>query len=221
MYKYEFAQIIECEGKSDEDIQNVIGKIRELITQCKGRITKEDVWGKKDLTYAVNKQNYGYYMFTIMMMDPAEMVEFNKQIRLISGLMRYLLINLDKEPGYAKQQLIPKVTEEQKAELAEEEQEEAEEAEEESVKEEKKKEKKEVKKVEKVKTEKKEEVKEEEEQKEEPKKEKVKKVVKKAVKKEEKKEEVKEEKPAKKEEKKVEEKEVDSKKLDQLLDEIL
>jgi len=103
MYKYEFGHIIECEGKRDEEIQKVIGEVRQMISDLNGRIVKEDVWGKRELTYPINKQNHGFYMFTTMMMEPFATVEFEKKLKLLDGSMRYLLINLDKEPGYAKQ----------------------------------------------------------------------------------------------------------------------
>ena len=70
MYKYEFGHIIECESKKDEEIQQVIGEVRQMISDLKGRIVKEDVWGKRELTYPIKKQNNGFYMFTTMMMEP-------------------------------------------------------------------------------------------------------------------------------------------------------
>ncbi|MBU0647971.1 30S ribosomal protein S6 [Patescibacteria group bacterium] len=104
MYKYEFANIIECEGKSDDDIQTVIGRIRELVAGCHGRIIKEDVWGKKELCYPIKKQNHGFYMFTNLMMAPADMQELQSKMKLADGILRYLVINLSHEPGYQKQQ---------------------------------------------------------------------------------------------------------------------
>jgi len=103
MYKYEFGHIIECESKKDEEIQQVIGEVRQMISDLKGRIVKEDVWGKRELTYPIKKQNNGFYMFTTMMMEPFAVVEFEKKLKLLDGSLRYILINLDKEPGYAKQ----------------------------------------------------------------------------------------------------------------------
>jgi len=104
MHKYELAHIIECEGKKDEEIQSVIGQVRTLIGDLGGRIVKEEVWGQKELAYEINKQNHGFYMFTIMTLEPNKMIEFEKKMRLIDGSMRYLLINLDNEPGYNMEQ---------------------------------------------------------------------------------------------------------------------
>ena len=103
MYKYEFAHIIECESKSDDEIQSVIGNVRELIAGLGGRIIKEDVWGKKELAYPIKDQNNGYYLFTIMMLEGAKLAELEKKMSLLEGSLRYLIINLDKEPGYAQQ----------------------------------------------------------------------------------------------------------------------
>jgi small subunit ribosomal protein S6 len=100
MHKYEFAHIIVCEGKKDDEIQSVIGNVRQLIADLGGRIQKEDVWGAKELTYEIKKQNHGFYMFTIMTMEPDKMPEFEKKMSLMEGSLRYLLINLDNEPGY-------------------------------------------------------------------------------------------------------------------------
>lgn len=100
MHKYEFAHIIACEGKKDDEIQSVIGNVRQLIADLGGRIQKEDVWGARELSYEIKKQNHGFYMFTIMTMEPDKMPEFEKKMSLLEGSLRYMLINLDNEPGY-------------------------------------------------------------------------------------------------------------------------
>ncbi|MFA4931064.1 MAG: 30S ribosomal protein S6 [Patescibacteria group bacterium] len=105
MYKYEIANIIECEGKTDSEIQNVIGSIRELISTHKGRIVKEEVWGKRDLAYPIQKQNYGYYMFTTVMLNASVLSDLNQKIKLTPGILRFLIINLDGQPGYKQQQV--------------------------------------------------------------------------------------------------------------------
>ncbi len=104
MYKYELATIIACESLSEEETQTVIGRIRELISDCHGRIIKEDLWGQKELTYPIKKQNHGFYMITQVNFEPTEVPAFEAKLRLLEGCLRYLLINLDREPGYNEQQ---------------------------------------------------------------------------------------------------------------------
>ncbi|MFZ5392012.1 MAG: 30S ribosomal protein S6 [Patescibacteria group bacterium] len=104
MYKYELATIIACESLSEEETQTVIGRIRELISDCHGRIIKEDLWGQKELTYPIKKQNHGFYMITQVNFEPTEVPTFEAKLRLLEGCLRYLLINLDREPGYNEQQ---------------------------------------------------------------------------------------------------------------------
>jgi small subunit ribosomal protein S6 len=104
MYKYELATIIACESLSEEETQTIIGRIRELISDCHGRIIKEDLWGQRELTYPIKKQNHGFYMITQVNFEPTEVTAFESKLRLLEGCLRYLLINLDREPGYNEQQ---------------------------------------------------------------------------------------------------------------------
>ncbi len=106
MYKYELGTIIACESLSEEETQTIIGQIRELISECHGRIIKEDLWGQKELAYPIKKQNHGFYMFTLVNFESHEVPLFENKLRLLDGCLRYLLINLDKEPGYNEQQEI-------------------------------------------------------------------------------------------------------------------
>lgn len=45
------------------DLERPLTKIRSLITDNGGEITKEDNWGKRKLAYSINKEDFAVYMY--------------------------------------------------------------------------------------------------------------------------------------------------------------
>lgn len=76
--------------------------IKDLIKKFIGdRELKElTIIGKKQLAYPINKHNEGIYAVAIVAGTPVKVVELEKQIKLGTDILRYLLIV--KEPAVAK-----------------------------------------------------------------------------------------------------------------------
>jgi len=45
----------------EEEVKNLVKVITELVTKNGGTSVKEELWGKKQLAYPVNKLKEGYY----------------------------------------------------------------------------------------------------------------------------------------------------------------
>ena len=48
---------------SDEQVKEVVGKFRGVITENGGKIVNEENWGLKKLAYPIQKKTTGYYFF--------------------------------------------------------------------------------------------------------------------------------------------------------------
>jgi len=60
MNNYEGIFIVKPDLK-EEDVKNVLKSIGEILTKNGGSMKKEEVWGKKQLAYPVEKFKEGYY----------------------------------------------------------------------------------------------------------------------------------------------------------------
>lgn len=91
MKKYELALVIDS-SLPDDKVKSVVGKIEDLITSEKGKITSKDIWPKKTLAYKIAKHSQAYY--AILKIEIANITPgTNKKIKLTDGVIRYLLIN--------------------------------------------------------------------------------------------------------------------------------
>lgn len=91
MKNYELALVINPTF-SDEKVKGVVSKVEEIISGLKGKVTSTDIWPKKALAYKIGKHKEAYY--AILGLEVSNISpETNKKIRLIDGVIRYLLVN--------------------------------------------------------------------------------------------------------------------------------
>ena len=96
MTKYESMYILKPD--LDEDAKNaLVARFSDIVTQNGGEIEKIDEWGKKRLAYPINYINDGYYVL-MYFSAPAELpAELERNYKISDDVMRFIVINLDKE----------------------------------------------------------------------------------------------------------------------------
>lgn len=68
---------------------------KELLEGLKkkfDKVTKEDLWGVKDLAYPIKKQTKGFYAHYEIEADPKVAKGLDKILRLEDDILRYLII---------------------------------------------------------------------------------------------------------------------------------
>lgn len=87
---------------SAEDRKKLLGKIKEDVEKAKGKIEKEEEWGRKELVYPIKKELEGvYFLFSLSL--PAEQVaNFEKKLKLEEKILRYLLVRKEERKGVKK-----------------------------------------------------------------------------------------------------------------------
>jgi len=84
MSKYDFTFLL----NEEEEIK----KIKELISSLKGKIAKEDSWGKKTLAYPIKKIKAANFYNWQIEMDSKTMKELKKKLDYNEKLIRYLIL---------------------------------------------------------------------------------------------------------------------------------
>jgi small subunit ribosomal protein S6 len=94
MNTYELMVIIDASPEA-EKIDRAVKTIEELITGKKGKILSNDNWGRRRLAYEIQRRQYGYYSLFTFEIDPKEVIELNRMLRLNPMVLRHLMLLLN------------------------------------------------------------------------------------------------------------------------------
>lgn len=91
MNKYELAVVVSAKIE-DEERAAVVDKCKALIERFGGTITNVDDWGKKRLTYEIQKMKEGFYYFIQFEAESSAPAEIESRIRIMDNVLRYLVV---------------------------------------------------------------------------------------------------------------------------------
>ena len=94
MTQYETGFIVSPHLAEDETT-NLIQQLAEVVAQKKGRLIKQDVWGKRRLAYTIKRQNEGVYVFFTYEGGGDIPQELERRFKQIDTVIRYLTVKKD------------------------------------------------------------------------------------------------------------------------------
>ncbi len=92
--EYETIYILRPDTINDK-VADVNGRVKTIIEERGGQILNVDNWGKRKLAYEIKKERKGIYLFWKYLGNPAIVAEFERNMRLLDPVMRYMTIKLD------------------------------------------------------------------------------------------------------------------------------
>ena len=92
MKNYELTLVVDPELTAEKR-KKLIGTLKKAIEAVKGKVVKEDDWGKKDLAYPIKKKNMGYYLFWELKLAADSVKKVDQKLKLENEIIRYLLVN--------------------------------------------------------------------------------------------------------------------------------
>lgn len=101
---YETTIIINA-SLDDAQIEATIGRVQETITKNGGEIIELNKWGRKRLSYAINKKTNGFYVNMEFAAPSSLITLLDRSYQLDEMVLRYLTIKLDKKALAAKAKL--------------------------------------------------------------------------------------------------------------------
>ena len=93
---YESAVMINA-ALDDEQIETIISRIKETITNNGGEIREVENWGRKRLAYMVQKSKIGYYAIFRFNAPSSVVAKLERFFTLDEQILRYLTIKLDND----------------------------------------------------------------------------------------------------------------------------
>ena len=82
-------------GTANNDVADINSRVRTIIEDRGGKVLKVDNWGKRRLAYEVQKERKGIYLYWQYLGSPAIVTEFERNMRMLDGVIRYLTVKLD------------------------------------------------------------------------------------------------------------------------------
>jgi small subunit ribosomal protein S6 len=80
---------------SEEEAQGFIRQMAEVVSQKKGRMVKQEIWGKKRLAYPVKRFNEGIYVFFLYEGPGDVSQELERRFKQTDTVIRFLTILKD------------------------------------------------------------------------------------------------------------------------------
>ena len=91
MHNYEIVVIIHPD-LDDEAIEQSLDRIKGWITDGDGNVDKIDKWGKRRLSYQIQKQNEGIYYLLDVSMLPTSIAELERNLTILEPVMRFMIV---------------------------------------------------------------------------------------------------------------------------------
>ena len=94
MNEYDLMYIVHPEA--DKDAVTVVGEqVASWISGQGGEISKTNVWGRRKLAFAINKQTEGTYVVVDLKLAGDALAEVERNVKLHEQVLRYLFIRKD------------------------------------------------------------------------------------------------------------------------------
>ena len=90
MRQYELIIIVQPD-LDEESTTGVIDRVKSLITDNGGEIVKTELWGSRQLAYAIQNFREGFYVYMDVKFAPEFGVELKQSLRYIESVIRYML----------------------------------------------------------------------------------------------------------------------------------
>jgi len=94
MRKFETLLLLSPEFSAEER-QTVLDNLTGIVDREGGKILEIDEWGMRDLAYAVNKMDRGFYIRLIFAAPGALVAELERNIRITDGIFKFVTVKLE------------------------------------------------------------------------------------------------------------------------------
>ena len=96
MRKYEI-MFIAHPDLDEENLNNVVEKVKGWIADDKGEVVSVDNWGKRRMAYRIRKQRDGQYVLITANMEPAAVKNLSQNMRFVESIMRSMITLVEED----------------------------------------------------------------------------------------------------------------------------
>ena len=81
----------------DSAVEEITGKIKDIIIKHGGEILKADNWGRRKLAYELNKHQKGNYTLLLFKAPPQVILEIEKLCKVLDSVIKFMIVKLTKK----------------------------------------------------------------------------------------------------------------------------
>ncbi|OGE16192.1 30S ribosomal protein S6 [Candidatus Daviesbacteria bacterium RIFCSPHIGHO2_12_FULL_37_11] len=81
----------DLEEKTREEL---LGEIKKKLTMDNGKLTKDDMWGVRDLAYPIKKQAKGFYAHFEFDAEPGVIKGLDNSLKVEENVLRFLMVRV-------------------------------------------------------------------------------------------------------------------------------
>lgn len=96
MRQYETAFLI-SPNVPEEETEKIILQMADIVSEKKGKMIKQDVWGKRKLAYPIQKFEEAIYVFFHYEGEPGIPTELERRFKQTESVLRYLTVRKETE----------------------------------------------------------------------------------------------------------------------------
>jgi small subunit ribosomal protein S6 len=96
MRQYEMMIILDP-SLEERTVQPSLDQFLTVVTSAGGTVDKCDVWGRRRLSYEIDKKSEGIYTVIEMMAEPETVKELDRQLNLNEAVLRTKIIRPDQQ----------------------------------------------------------------------------------------------------------------------------
>lgn len=91
MKRYEVIAIVKTD-LTEEDLNAIMDRSSNIITERKGVIAKAEKWGKRRLAYEIKKQKDGFYFFIDYAGDGSIVAEMERNFKIDDRVLKFMTV---------------------------------------------------------------------------------------------------------------------------------
>lgn len=82
---------------AESRVSEIHNRNKSIIETAKGKILNLDDWGKRKMTYPINKEAKGHYFCLTFSADTTAVAELERNMRLNEDVFRFLTVKIDEK----------------------------------------------------------------------------------------------------------------------------
>jgi small subunit ribosomal protein S6 len=80
---------------SAQQVEELTNALTEVLTQGGGKVTKNEYWGLKSLSYRIKKNRKAHYSLLNIDAPAAAVAEMERQMRINEDILRFMTVRVD------------------------------------------------------------------------------------------------------------------------------
>jgi small subunit ribosomal protein S6 len=100
MREYELTVLFQPDLESN--LEPALKKVRDIITNNKGKVVSEDNWGKKKLAYRIKGEDFAVYIYFELELPAEAVAKIDSTLNITDESMRHLLVSVDQKVKAAR-----------------------------------------------------------------------------------------------------------------------